>query len=464
MKKLLPLFLLLWVVSACSSGSVWKVRADGESDATERIQKCLDECFLSGGGKVVICKGVYPVGGLRVRSNTTLYLKKGAVLSGSRDCSDYRILERETLESPDTADLAGNDVIWTPARTRLNGHAPHIQRGWTRWNDAIIRIYKAENVAVIGEKGSVIEGNNSYDPEGEERYRGVHGISVHKSRGLVFKGYCIRNTGNWAHNIRNCVDARFEDLEILGGHDGIHMQSSDSILIADCTMKTGDDCVAGFDLRDVVVARCSLNTACSAFRWGGTRLLAEDCYCYGPGEYIFRGSLTKQEKAEGASSGAKERRNMLGLFTYYADKTSGIREIPGNIVFRNIECKDVDRVIHYNFSGNEVWQLGGPLSSATFENVTVTGAKLPLCVYGDPARLLNLVFKNCRISFAEPVPELMRGAYVKKITVDGFSVEGVDGPFFRLWQSLSPELEIKGLEGIETRILPAEETFSVKPI
>ena len=53
---------------------------------------------------------------------------------------------------------------------------------------------------------------------------------------------------------------------------------------------------------------------------------------------------------------------------------------------------------------------------------------------------------------------------MKKITVDGISVEGVDGPFFRLWQSLSPELEIKGLEGIETRILPAEETFSVKPI
>lgn len=39
------------------------------------------------------------------------------------------------------------------------------------------------------EKGAVIDGQNSYDPQGEEHYRGVHGISAHKSCGLEFRDY-----------------------------------------------------------------------------------------------------------------------------------------------------------------------------------------------------------------------------------------------------------------------------------
>ena len=163
-------------------------------------------------------------------------------------------------------------------------------------------------------------------------------------------------------------------------------------------------------------------------------------------------------------SGKNERKNMLSLFTYYADKTFGIRETPGDIVFRDITCENADRIIHYNFSGNEAWQLGGPLSSVHFENVTAKGALLPLCVYGDPEQTLRLSFRNCRFSFRDPVPEFLRGAYVEEITADGLSVEGVDGPFFRQWQTMQPHLSLKGLEGLNEDIVPADGPFSVKPI
>ena len=56
---------------------------------TEAIQSALDACFLAGGGKVVIPKGIFLTGGVRLRSNTTLYLEAGAILRGSSDHNDY---------------------------------------------------------------------------------------------------------------------------------------------------------------------------------------------------------------------------------------------------------------------------------------------------------------------------------------------------------------------------------------
>ena len=55
-------------------------RCDGDTDETEAVQRHLDDCFRAGGGTVTLEKGVYRVGGLRLRSNTTLHLKAGAVL------------------------------------------------------------------------------------------------------------------------------------------------------------------------------------------------------------------------------------------------------------------------------------------------------------------------------------------------------------------------------------------------
>ena len=65
---------------------------------TENIQKAIDDCFLSGGGRVVIPCGIYITGGLRIRSNVELYLESGAILKGSRNAEDYFILEKDTLE------------------------------------------------------------------------------------------------------------------------------------------------------------------------------------------------------------------------------------------------------------------------------------------------------------------------------------------------------------------------------
>lgn len=54
---------------------------------TEAIQNAIDEC--SEGGKVVIPAGTYTSGAIWLKSNMTLELEKGAVLSGSTNVDDY---------------------------------------------------------------------------------------------------------------------------------------------------------------------------------------------------------------------------------------------------------------------------------------------------------------------------------------------------------------------------------------
>lgn len=47
---------------------------EGDSLCTKQIQHAIDDCFLNGGGEVVISSGIYLTGGLRLRSNVTLHL------------------------------------------------------------------------------------------------------------------------------------------------------------------------------------------------------------------------------------------------------------------------------------------------------------------------------------------------------------------------------------------------------
>ena len=74
-----------------------------------------------------------------------------------------------------------------------------------------------------------------------------------------------------------CQNLTFSGITVLAGHDGVHTGGCDNVLVENCKMYTGDDCVAGFDICGLTVRNCLLNTACSAFRLGGTNVLIEDC-------------------------------------------------------------------------------------------------------------------------------------------------------------------------------------------
>ncbi len=392
---------------------------------TEAIQKAIDLCFEAGGGTVEIPEGTFLTGCVMLKSNVTLHLMENACIKGTRNPEDYTFPEK-----PD------NSIVWKSVAERKNHD--HINNPWSRWNGGIIKAVEAENVAIIGEKGSVIDGSDCYDEIGEEYYRGPHAINMHFCKNITLRGYTVKDSANWAHAIFSSKNIIMENVVCEAGHDGIHITTCDDVNIVDCEFYTGDDCVAGIDNINIKVSNCIMNSACSAMRFGGTHVLVENCKMYGPCKNLFRGSLSLEEKKSGAVAEKKpgHRYNMLSSFTYYADFSRNIREQPGDIIIRNCEIENADRLLHYNFSGNEPWQKGRPLESITFENVKASGIRMQLNAYGGEDAPFSLTFKNCDISFAEDIGEIsfMHVCNHKKIVLENLKIKGIKtAPFIKKW-------------------------------
>ena len=396
-------------------------QSDGKL-CTKNIQSAIDACFLAGGGEVVIPEGDFITGGLRLRTGVTLHLLENAHLIGSIDPEDYLVYLNDELEP---ISLEEREMI-TP--TAMPDCTSQSARPYSRWNNAIIRAINAENISIIGERGSEINGRNCFDEIGEERYRGPHAINIWFSKNITLRGYTIRDSANWAHAIQNSQEITMTNVTILGGHDGFDVRTCDNVLVEDCTFCTGDDCIAGFDNINVTVRRCILETACSVLRFGGNNVLVEDCKGGKSNSYGFRGNLTSEEKRSRADTNEKCRHNCLTVYLSYSDKRAVIREKSGNTVFRNCVFNNPDTIV--NIPYGHVWCSNGSLNDITFENCSFEGVITPSNLNGCPEEPVDITFKNCRMSAKSGFENisLFEGENAKSITLDNVAIENYTDP------------------------------------
>lgn len=395
---------------------------------TEKIQKAIDDCFLAGAGEVIIPEGEFHTGGIRLRSNVTMHLLSGAKLIGSRDPDDYFCQYSDTVEPYE------KEMLSRAPRTANQGEINDYFLFGSRWYNALIKAYKATNIKIIGDFGSVIDGNDCYDESGEEAYRGPHCICCVQSSNIEFRGYNIVNSSNWAHSMWFCNNIELSSVTVNAGHDGCHWRFCRNIYIHDCDFSTGDDCVAGYNIKNIVVENCSMNTACSAFRLGPTNALIQNCRIYGPPKHLMRWLLTKEEKISGVHDVTPERKSkwntMLSVFTY-ASVAKYTKDNPENenIIFRDCTVNNVERFMHFNFSGNEPWQSGCPLTDITYENISAENIKMPLTAYGDAKKHINITIKNTKLSFAKgsESSHLIQAANYDRITLENVSVKNATG-------------------------------------
>lgn len=408
---------------------------------TKEIQAALDACFLAGGGRVIIPCGVFHTGVLRLRSNTTLYLESGAVLRGSRNPDDYLAYLDDEIEPIVEPTF--------PAALRLKGGS----HPFSRWNSGLIKVISAKNISIIGERGSYIDGRDVYDPTGEENYRGPHAINIFDTENIYLEGYTIIDSANWAHNIFCSKNITAKNIKVLGGHDGFDARTCDNVLIEDCTFLSGDDCVAGFDTKDVIVRNCTLSTACSAFRFGGTDVLIENCKLDAPASYGFRKNLSDDEKRMGALPTEECRHNMLTPFQYYCDFRAEIRYTPGNIVMRNCKINNADAILLHPYDGEHLWCCNRPLTSLTYEDCEILGLSRPAVLCSDTEEPLSFKMKNCRISKREGAEEfaLMNATNCKLIELENVTAEGFD----ELYVNVDRPECVKQTGGTEIKLVKA---------
>ncbi len=383
---------------------------------TDKIQAAIDACFRAGGGRVIIPKGVFLSGGIRLRSNVTLYLEAGAMLKASRNHLDYSAHLEDKIEPLDPSKYEGMSRSVDPT---------------SKWSNGFIKVIDAENVAIIGESGSFIDGVDCYDPEGEEGYRGPHGIIMHNVKNLHLEGYTLMNTGNWAHAILFSENITVKNLTVLGGHDGFDLFNCDNVLMESCEYYVGDDAIAGYGNKDVVIRNSFFNTSCSSLRFGGTDVLVEACTAKAPGAFGHRLGLTDEQKRMGAITDENTRHNTITPFQYYCDFRLGELRYPqGNITFKNCRFDGADSIILHPFDGKHKWCSNRGLNSLSFVDCELLGLSKKGIVHADENEPIDLRFKNVKISSIEPGAEfpIFEAKRCKYIEFDNVTVEGFARP------------------------------------
>jgi hypothetical protein len=182
----------------------------------------------------------------------------------------------------------------------------------------------------------------------------------------------------------------------LGGSDGIHLHCTENSLIEDCLFKTGDDCIAGINIKDMLVRRCVLNTSCNLFRIGGVNIRVEDCYAYGPGYYPHRKTVVKGKNDELPRE--EGRHNLIHAVTYFA--STNYPYVPSDIHFKNCVIENAQDILRY-IADKGTLQNGSHLGEFTMENVRLTDLKSTSVPMANKDEPLTIRMKNVVVEFHE---------------------------------------------------------------
>ncbi len=368
------------------TGEAW--RASGfRFDHTAEIQRLVDSAAVSG-GEAVVGPGDFAITQIRLKSNVTLRLRNGTHLVGDKDV--------------------------TRAPSGVMDGLSDAKGRYPRWNRALIRVWGVTNVAVVGEGADVwIDGQDAADPDGEEGYRGIHGLHLDFCTNVFLRGYEVRNCGNYAHLIDDSAHVTLSGVKVRGGHDGADFHFSDHVRVTDCDFRTGDDCVAGYGNCDVIVSNCLLNTACSPVRFGGADVLFTDCRAWGPAEYPHRWTLTDDEKAKGVpESHVGGRRNMGCFYQFCTTSKRAFPVPPRNMVFRNFRIANAGRFICTLTGQARIWSSGPSIPELVFENVVATGLERPGAICPADDSPMRVKLRACSFAFKDRVDAAFVGANV----------------------------------------------------
>ncbi|WP_300597459.1 glycosyl hydrolase family 28 protein [Niabella sp.] len=248
--KSLFLFCLSWTWLYAGAADVsittYGAKGDGITLNTVSIQKAIDACNRSGGGKVFFPEGNYLSGTIELKDNVVLHFQKGATLLGSTDIEAYRNLD------PFTEGL-GIDV------------------GWALLVAVDRRNIGIEGAGTIDGQGSKLKAEHILKdtrPEGQRWGRRPFLLRVVRCTGVQVSDVILKYAGAWTSHYFQSKNIRIENLKIVSvgvaHNDGIGIDGCQDVTIRNCDVESGDDAL--------VFKTTSSKMACKNIKATGLRL------------------------------------------------------------------------------------------------------------------------------------------------------------------------------------------------
>lgn len=227
---------------------------------TRLINRTIERLHRQGGGTLFFPAGTYLTAGIKMKSNITLDISSGATLLFSDDFDQYLpfvetryegvmmksfhpliyAVDAENITIKGEGKLDGQGYKWWMEFFRvfvdLRDHGVRdvnkYQRMWDEANDV---------------KALYAETNEDYIKTLQRRFFRPPFIQMIRSRNIRIEGVTIVNSPFWTINPEFCDNVKIHRVTIINpkspNTDGINPSSSRNVMISDCFISVGDDCI-----------------------------------------------------------------------------------------------------------------------------------------------------------------------------------------------------------------------------
>ena len=253
------LVLSLLTVGTVAAQSIYNVtsfgaKGDGKTDDAVAIQKAIDKCSKDGGGMVLFPRNhVFISGPVELKSNVEIHLESTATWKANPDESIYK-LAKIYANDADNISITGKGTI----------HGNGIAFMGAELEDS----YELKPLA-----------DQSFDPR-------PHVLTLTDVRNLTIRDVTIREGAYWTVHLIGCNEAVIDGINLLNNlkirnGDGIDIDHSKNVRIANCHITSGDDCICLKNRRefekygschDITVTNCVMSSRSCAIKIGSENM------------------------------------------------------------------------------------------------------------------------------------------------------------------------------------------------
>ncbi len=221
--------------------------ADGKTLCTKAFVRAIEACSKAGGGRVVVPKGEFLTGAIHLKSNINLHVSEGAVLKFSTNPTDYLPVVLCGWEGSYCMNYSpliyayGQKNIAVTGKGIIDGQAS--DENWWKWKtlsgdkESRPRLLKLNDEKVPFKKRIF----------GAGYYLRPTMIEFYSCKNILIEGVTLKDSPFWfLHPIlsTNITIEGVKTNSIGPNTDGCDPESCSFVLIKNCVLSDGDDCIA----------------------------------------------------------------------------------------------------------------------------------------------------------------------------------------------------------------------------
>lgn len=245
---------------------------DGISMNTVAINKAILECSSKGGGVVLVPKGYWLTGPIKLRNNVNLHLAKNAFLQFSKNMDDYKIIESnfegrksarnespimgvnlENIAITGEGVIDGNGDAWRMVkRGKLteNEWKTKVESGGVLSDDEKIWFptQKSKNGQEWKDTTTISTGADLQRFEAIKDFLRPNLVSLFNCKKVLLEGVTFQNSPAWNIHPLMCENLTLRNLFVKNpdyaqNGDGVDIESCKNVLVEHCVFDVGDDAI-----------------------------------------------------------------------------------------------------------------------------------------------------------------------------------------------------------------------------